>query len=130
NFSSRFRPAPAPTLFPYTTLFRSVVHDGDLEPRPTWDHRVGEVADVGEIFEYVGRDAAASVADHHRVPELQFEEGRRVGSGVQARDHADRVLGDNTGPLMSAGGSEVLVSPQKWVDAGHAHGPPDLQDEL
>jgi hypothetical protein len=31
-----------------------VVHDGDLEPRPTWDHGMAEVADVGEIFSSSG----------------------------------------------------------------------------
>jgi hypothetical protein len=51
------------------------VHDGDLEPRPAWYRRTGQVADVVEIFQHVGRDAAADVADHHRVAEPQFEEG-------------------------------------------------------
>jgi hypothetical protein len=47
-----------------------VVHDGDLEPRPAWYQRAGQVADVGEIVQHAGRDAAAGVADHHRVAGL------------------------------------------------------------
>jgi hypothetical protein len=52
-----------------------VVNGVDLEPRPAWYQSPGQVADVGEIFQHVGRDAAAGVADHHRVAEVQFEEG-------------------------------------------------------
>jgi hypothetical protein len=63
-----------------------VVHDGGLEPRPPSYQRAGQVSDVGEIFQHVGRDAAAGVADHHRAAEVQFEEGWRVGPGIQARD--------------------------------------------
>src|SRR5580704_10854921 len=31
-----------------------VVHDRDLEPRPSRDDRAGQVADVGKIFQYAG----------------------------------------------------------------------------
>jgi hypothetical protein len=96
-----------------------VVDDGDLEPGAPGVHCLGQVADVGEIGKHVRGDAAACVADHHRIPEPEFEERRRVGAWVQAGDHVHRVFRNDAGALAGGRGREVLVALQERIDVSH-----------
>src|SRR5579862_8009704 len=97
--------------------------DGNLELSATWDDRSGEVADIGEVFQYIRRHPAAGVADHHCVAELKLQECRRVGSGVQARDHVDLVSRHDACRPVGTSGSKMPVPLEQRFEIGHARLP-------
>ena len=69
-------------------------------------------------FSTSGETRPPGVADHHCVTELQLEEGRRVGAGIEASDHVDAVCGMDADPLAGLAGGEVLVACNQRVDVG------------
>src|SRR5690554_7582423 len=103
---STIRPPPRSTLFPYTTLFRSVITDIDLGNR---------AADLGH-------DAGAFMAEHHRSEEhtselqsrphlvcrfvLEKEKARAVG-GVGGQRLGVRDAGDAGVRAGGAAGREI-----------------------
>ena len=58
----------------------------------------------------LGRDPPADVADDHRVAQAQAEEVRRVGAGIQARDHEHLQVGEDDRALVAARGGEGAVA--------------------
>src|SRR5262249_61100890 len=92
-FFSMRRPPPTPTLFPYTTLFRSIVGPGeklaDLQAVRTdpVDRRDRAVEDVVEALELAGP--------------LEGEDVERLLDDAEAAGVAARVAADRAGRLVA-----------------------------
>ena len=69
-----------------------VVNDGGLEVRPVGRLGLYQVANVRDVLDLGGSRAPTDRAGDDRLTELKAEKIRRVGSGVNARDHVKPLM--------------------------------------
>jgi hypothetical protein len=87
-----------------------------------WDNGANEAG--GDVVDVAGhcdrlRENGGRAYEIY-VAELQFEESRRVGPGVQARDHVNPVSCHDACRTVGTGGSEMPVPLQQRFEIGHA----------
>src|SRR3712207_8022440 len=89
------RRPPRSTLFPYTTLFRSLVVGEDLAVAVVDDAALGGVLD-GEGARVLGHDVVLLAGEHLQVPEAGAEDGEDVGyeEGPREDPHLHVSLGE------------------------------------
>src|SRR5688572_31972366 len=101
------RRPPRSTLFPYTTLFRSGVDLGDLEPR------LGERAGVvGVGVEQAQLDALGDLAEQREVGAGAVEGGTQgVGSAGPGLGHATKLPARGPGSRNGPSDGVAAVTP-------------------
>ena len=78
--------------------------------------RLGKLADECDVVDHLRGDPPAHVADDHRVAQAEAEEVRRVGAGIQARDHEQLQGREHDRALVAARGGERAVARECGFD--------------
>src|SRR2546425_2133685 len=107
------RRPPRSTLFPYTTLFRSILQFADVAgPRVTCENVHGLGGDVFDLFVEAAAESLHEVADEERdVFVTLAERGDLNGKNVQAviKIAAEGALGDQFRKIYVGGGDHAHV---------------------